>query len=297
MAKKASAGAAKKAAKKASNASVKKASRRALCVGINDYPYDGSDLNGCVNDARVWAELLIGKYGFAATDVKMLLDQEATKKNVMAALEDLLAGAQAGDTIVFTNSSHGSYVYDTDGDEEKFDEILCPYDIEDNQITDDTLRELIGDVKDGVNLTVILDNCHSGTATRAIVADIIPGMKTPDDRRVRFLSPALRGMKVAANPYSAQIKSRARQKTKYPESKMREVLIAGCTDKQYSYDAYFDGTYHGAMTYYAMQAIRDAKYKLTYAQLHSRITNLIEDYPQNPQLEGNTANKKKQIFA
>ena len=33
--------------------------KRAFCVGINDYPYDGSDLNGCVNDANAWADLLI----------------------------------------------------------------------------------------------------------------------------------------------------------------------------------------------------------------------------------------------
>ena len=26
--------------------------KKALCVGINDYPYEGSDLNGCVNDAK-----------------------------------------------------------------------------------------------------------------------------------------------------------------------------------------------------------------------------------------------------
>ena len=26
--------------------------KKALCVGINDYPYDGSDLNRCVNDAN-----------------------------------------------------------------------------------------------------------------------------------------------------------------------------------------------------------------------------------------------------
>lgn len=30
----------------------RKAHKRALCVGINDYPYDGNDLNGCVNDAK-----------------------------------------------------------------------------------------------------------------------------------------------------------------------------------------------------------------------------------------------------
>jgi len=33
--------------------------KKALCVGINDYPYDGSDLNSCVNDARAWADLLV----------------------------------------------------------------------------------------------------------------------------------------------------------------------------------------------------------------------------------------------
>jgi hypothetical protein len=295
MAKKASAGTAKRAtksgAKKDSLASVKRAARRALCVGINDYPYDGSDLNGCVNDARAWAELLIGKYGFAATDVKIILDQEATRKNMLDALKDLLAGAQTGDTIVFTNSSHGSYVLDTDGDESKFDEILCPYDIADNHIVDDELRNLIGDVKDGVNLTVVLDNCFSGTATRAI-----PDMPTPDNRRRRFLSPALRGLPIAPNPFKVQALSKAMSKDKYPESKMREVLLTGCSDKEYSYDAYFDGVYHGAMTYYAMQAIKEAHYNLTYAQLHARIRNLISDYPQTPQLEGNTANKKKQIF-
>ena len=28
--------------------------KRALCIGINDYPGTGSDLAGCVNDAHDW---------------------------------------------------------------------------------------------------------------------------------------------------------------------------------------------------------------------------------------------------
>ena len=32
--------------------------KRALCVGINDYPVRGADLKGCVNDAKAWARLL-----------------------------------------------------------------------------------------------------------------------------------------------------------------------------------------------------------------------------------------------
>jgi metacaspase-1 len=281
------------AVKSKSKAKAKTAKRRALCVGINDYPYAGNDLNGCVNDAKAWAEMLRKNFNFASGDIKMLLDSQATKKNTLNALKDLLAGASAGDHLVFTNSSHGSYIADTSGDEEKYDEIVCPYDIDANDIVDDDFRKLFQNLPKGVNLTVILDNCFSGTATRAAVGDILPGMRTPDDRRVRFLSPALRGLPVLSNPWTAKPKSQV----KYPQSKMNEVLLSGCTDKEYSYDAYFGSVYHGAMTYYALQAIRAANFKLTYAQLSQRIKNLIEDYPQHPQLEGKAVNKKRQIFA
>jgi hypothetical protein len=33
--------------------------KKALCVGNNDYPYDGSDPNGCINDTRDRAELSV----------------------------------------------------------------------------------------------------------------------------------------------------------------------------------------------------------------------------------------------
>lgn len=265
--------------------------KRAFCVGINDYPYDGSDLNGCVNDALAWKRTLEELYDFE--DVAVALDQEATKKRILDGIKTLLTGAKAGDVLVFTNSSHGSYKADTDGDEEKYDEILCPYDVSDNDIVDDELRNLFENVPDDVRLSVILDNCFSGTATRAPVSEIIPGLRTPDDRRVRFLSPALRGGKVLQNPWKAKPKG----KDRHPESAMKDVLLTGCSDKEYSYDANIDGTYHGAMTYYALKAIREAPHTLTYNRLLSRITSLIEDYPQHPQLEGTNANKRRKLFA
>ena len=79
---------------------------------------------------------------------------------------------------------------------------------------------------------------------------------------------------------------------------MKEILISGCTDKEYSYDALIGGVYHGAMTYFALQAIKAANYQITYAQLHERLNFLVEEagYPQHPQLEGNIENKKRQIF-
>jgi hypothetical protein len=52
------------------------------------------------------------------------------------------------------------------------------------------------------------------------------------------------------------------------------------------------------MTYFALQAIREANYDLTYAQLRSRLLYFLDEagYPQHPQLEGTTANKKKRLF-
>jgi hypothetical protein len=268
--------------------------KRAFCVGINDYPYDGSDLNGCVNDAQAWAELLTSHYDFARADVKLIIDAEATKVNMIAGIKDLLAGAKSGDVLVFTNSSHGTYIADTSGDEPSYDEALCPYDVADEVIMDDELRELFADLPQGVRLTIISDSCHSGTVTRAVVSEVLPGLlKTPDDRRVRFLNPALRGGTVLPNPWKARPK-----REKYPESKMREVLLSGCTDKEYSYDAMIGGVYHGAMTYFALQAIRQANYQITYAQLHTRMNYLLDEagYPQHPQLEGRSQHKKRQLF-
>lgn len=269
--------------------------KKALCVGINDYPYEGNDLNGCVNDAKAWADLLVEHYGFSRDNVKMLLDADATKANILTSLESLVTEAKPGDMLVFTNSSHGTYVADTSGDEEKYDEAMCPYDCETKLIVDDELREMFGKLAKGVNLTVISDSCFSGTVTRAAVAENIPGLKTPDDRRVRFLSPALMGREILVNPWRANPKG----KTMYPESKMKDVLLSGCTDKEYSYDALISGKYHGAMTYFALQAIKEADYQITFQQLVKRLLFLIdnEGYIQHPQLEGKKANKKKLVFS
>lgn len=269
--------------------------KKALCIGINDYPTDGSDLKGCVNDANSWAALLTEHYDFSSADVNVILDSEATKQNVLNALkEGLLAGANEGDVLVFTNSSHGTYCADSSGDEAKYDEALCPYDVSDNLIIDDELRELFNAVAKGVHLTVISDSCHSGTVTRAPVAENLPGLRTPDDRRVRFYNPALRGDPVLANPWKAPPK----RYEKYPEESMNHVLVSGCTDKEYSYDALIEGDYHGAMSFFAQQAIRESNYQLTYSQLHERLLHLIDEaqYNQHPQLEAPSTLKERQIF-
>ena len=263
--------------------------KKALCVGINDYPFgEANDLKGCVNDANDWSNLLRNHFDF--TDVKQLLDSEATKEKILAGLKDLLANASDGDVLVFTNASHGTYLADQDGDEPKFDEAICPHDTDSELLVDDELRNLFLNIPKGVRLTVISDSCHSGSVTR---------VKESEYRRNRQLSPSLLGNRVLSGEEmrTAQRNARAK-KEKYPESGMNEILLSGCKSNQTSADAYIANDYHGAMSYYAIKAITDAGYQLTYAELHDALLPMLEDenYDQIPQLEGKDENKQRQIF-
>jgi metacaspase-1 len=259
--------------------------KKALCVGINNYPFgDDNDLRGCINDANDWAKLLKNHFDF--TDVKQLIDEDATKANILSGLKTLLKGAKAGDILVFTNASHGTYQADSDGDEPGYDEAICPHDTDSNLLLDDELRELFIGIPKDVMLTVISDSCHSGSVTRVVVDEY---------RRNRQLAPEIWGGRSLSDD---QMRSARAKKDKFPESGMSEILLSGCKSNQTSADAHIDSDYHGAMSYYAIKAITDADYKLNYAQLHKRLLSLLEDemYPQEPQLEGKDANKQRQIF-
>ena len=263
--------------------------KRALCVGINRYPRPEMALRGCVNDARAWAALLRGHYDFASTNVRVITDARATKAGMLRALGDLLVGCRRGDVLVFTNSSHGTYVADRDGDEQLYDEAIVPFDGDDGLIVDDELRTLVADVPAGVRLTVISDSCHSGSLTRD------PFLDTPDHRRKRYVDPIALGRRGITD-----VRRRAvpRRTTTYPESSMRELLLTGCRADQYAYDARFGRRHQGAMTHHALAVIAAAGHRLTYAQLHRQLVPALRDsgYDQEPQLEGRPAFKRRQLF-
>jgi metacaspase-1 len=264
--------------------------KKAFCVGINDYPGDGNDLKGCVNDAHAWANLLIGHYDFPRSDVKVLTDAQATRQNVLDGLKILMSGAGPDDVLVFTNSSHGSYEADTSGDEPMYDELLCPYDVMENVVLDDELRELFAALPAGARLTVVSDSCFSGTVTRAT-----PLRPVPDDRRVRFFNPRHRGS-TELRPEQLR-RARTKRLDRYPESQMKEILLSAASDRQYATDALIEGTHHGAMTFFSIRIITASGYQITYRDLQRRLRDLVAaDYSQDPQLEGTDENKRRPIF-
>lgn len=265
--------------------------KRAVLIGINKYQVPGSDLNGCVNDVKNLSAALKSYYGFAEKDITTLTDLKATKKAMQAAIQKLIVGGKKGDILLLHYSGHGSNVPDDNGDEaDHRDEILCPTNLDwKDPLSDDWLRKTFDKLKAGVNLTVIMDCCHSGTNTRAIIPPDAP-------LRERFLPCPLDLMAVESG---RKLRGRVRGKLgKAPRERKRkrdvvhadigELLITGCRDTQTSADAEINGTYNGALTYYLVESIKEARGQLTYRELHKRTAANLKrnDYDQVPQLEG-----------
>ncbi|MCB8746260.1 caspase family protein [Rhodoferax sp. U2-2l] len=274
--------------------------KKALCIGINNYPGTQMDLQGCVNDAADWNSALTSR-GFKVTT---LIDDAATKQAMLDAMGALISKAVKGDSLVITFSGHGTYMPDTDGDEaDGFDEALCTYDITTHgPLNDDEIKALFATRKAGVSLVLIADSCHSGTVTRAAKAD------KDSDTRARFMpmgnwlplrelpknragKPATSVLGPIGTPPLQGLYSRV----------MGDVLLAGCKEgpNNYSYDARINGRFNGAFTYHALKTLKTLKPEATYADWHKAIIKYLpsSSYPQAPQLFASEAARQRIVFA
>ncbi len=131
------------------------AMRRALVVGIDDYP-GGQDLSGCVNDAKTIAGLL-KRHGDGSPnfDVRLITcpHTAVTRPVLREAIDQLFAGTP--DMAVFFFAGHG-FVSNKGGflrtvDARRYDEGVS---------MDEVL--LAANESDARNKVVILDCCHAG---------------------------------------------------------------------------------------------------------------------------------------
>ncbi len=165
------------------------AEQRALLVGVGKYSVPGIDLPGIDLDLDRMQDTL-NIMGFEDSQIKRLLDEEATSKNVVKGFETWLReGVGPNDRVVFYYSGHGSNTPDFNGDEDDgVDEVLVTHDVRrvtkkgkralSGVVDDDTLSELIAAIPSN-NIWIIVDACHSGTVTRDIVMDNLSLGKDP----------------------------------------------------------------------------------------------------------------------
>ena len=246
--------------------------KRCLLAGVNHYG-GGNDLQGCVNDIKLLYKICKEFYKF--DEFKILTDAECTKKKIIKELQWLVRGTQSGDTLLFHWSGHGSQVPVTDRtssfEPDGLDEIICNVDLDwDRPLRDDDLGEMFSTVPLGVNTTVILDSCHSGH-----------GLKnpTPQGFRNRYLYPPpskmLRHGHIELNDDLSYLTSRdafnpAARTKPFLVTKLNPgdaVLISGCKDNQYSADGEFGGRYHGALTFFLAQTLKEHNWSIKYNDL------------------------------
>lgn len=259
--------------------------KRALCIGINDYPGINSDLGGCVNDARDWAHEL-GKRGF---EVTLMLDAQAKKAAMVHAIGELVRSTREGDSVVITYSGHGTWVPDDDGDEpDGRDEALCPYDITSEPLLDDELLELFSERHPRARVVLISDSCHSGSVARF-------GVARAGTRRVRFLPPEV----FLSDPTELERARRVERAPSKGRSRGSALLLSGCQDLEVSWDASFEGRPNGAFTRAALDALQRLPSSATYADWYKAIRARLPtaEYPQSPNLVATRTQKRWAVLS
>ncbi|MFB2894652.1 caspase family protein [Aerosakkonemataceae cyanobacterium BLCC-F50] len=264
----------------------------ALLIGIDEYLKKEDNLRGCVNDVEAMRIFLINQLGVPENHIRLLTNQEATRANILQAFEDLINNPDIppGSQIFFHYSGHGSQMPDPkEPDGQK--ETIVPHDSRVDgvfDIPDKTLAALLDRLAErkGNNITVILDCCHSGTGTR-------DPNRNPNLAKTRNVQPDNRIPPPDLDTdIRTGVKSRGKGASGWATEGITHVLLAGCRDdeKSQEYLSRDQGkeVWHGALTYFTLQALRQITPNTTYADLYEQVAVKVNSYndKQMPQCEG-----------
>lgn len=137
-----------------------------LLSGINRYDRQkfgaNNDLKECVNDVMKF------RYQLDPADKMVLLkDETATKQNILDALQEFSRVAEKGDTVIWHQSSHGTYYDDAKG---RINIRLA----HDGYLYDYEIAEMMARFERGVTCLLFSDCCYSHSNSRDVPE---PGMK------------------------------------------------------------------------------------------------------------------------
>jgi len=269
-----------------------------LQVGIDAYQYVNT-LDGCVQDVQDMKQVLIQKFNLAPQNILTLTNRQATHKGIIDAFRThLIANAKRhpNAVVIFQYSGHGSQVDDTNGDEsDGLDETIVSVDSRDPQnknfdITDDELGDLFAELSQYTsNITFILDSCHSGSASRGTNKV----RRVAKDTRPQPSQPSLSATRSGTRTRDAET-------TDILPWNERYVTISGSSSDELSNEmSTSSGTHrkvNGALSFYLIRALQQAKPDTTYRELMADVSNAVSlQYPsQHPQVEGDI---RRLVFA
>lgn len=286
----------------------------ALLIGIDCYlpnslP-DGSyypSLSGCVRDITLTKKFLQDKLGLSEERVLILKasktgsiepaeprEEWPTYENMVFAFQRLTEIAQSGDQVYIHYSGHGGRTptkfpeLKTNG----LDESLVPTDIGNSEaryLRDVELAHILRKMVDKeLIVTIVLDSCHSGGATRQSAARGIGRIDTTE-RNTQSLVASDEKLIITWQSWTQETSRNLKLGSGWlPEAK-GYVLLAACCPSEAANEYPFDGIgNNGALTYWLLDSLKRIDASATYKQIHARILAKVHSQFkfQTPQLEG-----------
>lgn len=290
----------------------------ALLIGIdcylpNELPGGGNypSLGGCVRDILHVEAFLRDKLGMRESNIIKLtstntdgpypLEHEEnwpSYENIVEAFKKVSLTASQGDQVYIHYSGHGGRaktIYSKIKGENGVDEALVPNDIgkqEARYLRDVELAYLLKTMVDKkLFVTVVLDSCHSGGATRGAGGAAIRGIGVTDTS-IRSSQSLLTSEEELEQVWRSS-SSGAIRNLKPGSGWFLEpegyVLLSACRASESAYECSLDGKEkNGALTYWLLDSLKEIGSGLTYKQVHDRILAKIHSQfeLQTPQLQG-----------
>ncbi len=274
----------------------------ALIIGIDDYQAVPK-LRGCVADAEAVADFLQRNMNVPDDNIRILTDANANRAAIIQAFQDLSTDSRIkkDDQILIHYSGHGSQMKDFLGIEpDGLNETLVAWDsrlpgIPDipDKVTAALLDKLVK--AKGENITIFFDCCHSGGGTRKADtdADGPRARQAPADGAPPALPQSDLDLIAGWQAGNAGPSGWVDRGIKY-------TLLAACRDEELAneYRAQDDEgntSWHGAFTYFLLQALRKMGPNTSYAQIYDQVAVQINSRykTQMPQCEGN---RDREVF-
>ncbi|PSB45502.1 peptidase C14 [Cyanosarcina cf. burmensis CCALA 770] len=294
----------------------------ALLIGIDRYlPNQLSDgasyksLHGCARDishveafvkntlkvpeAQIFK--LVASHANGSTQPS---EQLPTYENMVTKFQELTAIAQPGDQVYIHYSGHGGRpvtAYPELKGKYAIDESLVPMDIGNPQaryLRDLELAKLLRSMVDkGLVVTLVLDSCHSGGATRGCVENagvrglsknIVDTTPRPTKSLVASTEELIQNWQSLATKEEEKTRSLTATSGWLPEPK-GYILLAACRDNELAHERPFNGKENnGVLTYWLLDSLKTLGTGITYKVLHDRILAKIygESKQQTPMLQG-----------
>lgn len=238
-------------------------------------------------------------------------EQWPTYGNIVQALRNLEESAQPGEQIYIHYSGHGGRVKTLPRHRKlipgkRIDEALVPTDLGNDAgryLRDIELAFLIQKlVAKGLYVTIVLDSCHSGSATRRGKAGAgrqipahendVRGSASIDDRPKLSLVASDEELADNWRRLSKPSRRDVYVGSDWLPDPQGYVLLAACRSNEGAHEYSFDGVNkEGALTFWFIDSLKKFGHGVTYRRLHRYIHAKISEQfrdrePQNPQIEG-----------